>query len=100
MEKYEKGDLVIYHKPKISTHPGHRAEGIHPARYGDDYTYMVDKFWMVSRIIDKETIEVKTRTGKTHEVHVDDPHLRKAGVKDKVLHRGKFPDPEEIGVEK
>jgi hypothetical protein len=89
--EYSVGDHVVYHKPKSSVHPGPRAEDIHPAEHGDDYSYLVDKYWTVSAIIDDETIEVTTRRGKRHQLRVDDPNLEKAGGLKHVLSKSKFP---------
>jgi len=95
MTEFSVGDHVIYHKPKTSDHPGPRAEGIHASEHGEDYSYAVDKFWVVSRVLDDETIEVRTRRGKTHVLKTDDPLLRKAGVIDELRHGKRFPDNEE-----
>jgi hypothetical protein len=64
---------------------------VHPAEHGEAYSYLVDKYWVVTRVVDEETIEVKTRTGKLHQVRTDDRLLRKAGLLDRWLRRDRFP---------
>ena len=93
MRKFAVGDRVVYQKSKSSPQPGPRAESIWPSGYGEDYAYVVDKYWVVSTIVDEETIEVATRRGKTHRLRVDDPQLRKAGWLARFFHRGRYPSP-------
>ena len=78
--RFSPGDHVVYLKQKFSTHPGRRAEQVHPAAHGDGYSYLVRKPWTVTRIVDEEAIEVVTPGGKRHVVHTDDPHLRRPGL--------------------
>ncbi len=89
--QFKVGDMVIYRKPKVSTHPTLNAVEVHPAEHGDMYAYQVDKYWVVARELDEEAIEVKTRTGKLHRVDRNDPRLRKAGLWARLLRRGRFP---------
>lgn len=89
---YKPGDLVIYLKSKVSPRPSPRAENVHPAPAGEEYSYAVQKYWIVSAVVDSRTIEVRTRRGKTHRVNVDDPLLRKAGLVDRLFRRSRFPD--------
>ena len=89
--KYRVGDRIVYVKPKRSTHPGPRAEHVHPAVHGDSYGYTVDKYWIVTCVADEQTIVAKTRRGKTHRVAIDDPCLRKPNLLERLLCRGRFP---------
>lgn len=89
---YQAGDLVIYRKPKHSTSPGPRAINVHPTPHGDDYDYMVDKYWVVDEVKNDGTIITRTRRGKRHEIDSDDPHLRPASLWHRIVHRGRFPD--------
>lgn len=91
MKKYQVGDHVVYHKPKHSTHPGPRAVDLHPAPQGDEYSYIIDKFWTVIALINDHTIEVRTRKGKTHQLNIHDPLLRKAGLLEGWFFRNRFP---------
>ncbi|MCA9036574.1 MAG: hypothetical protein KDA91_15670 [Planctomycetaceae bacterium] len=77
--------------PKRSRHPGPRARSIHPAQMGDDYAYVVDKFWVVDAVGDDGTIHLKTRRGKTRSVPASDPLLRKATWWERWWHRNRFP---------
>ncbi len=91
--EYQSGDLVIYTMPKRSRHPGPRARSIHPAPLGDDYSYVVDKFWVVVEAIDPWQVLLRTRRGKTRVVRTDDPLLRKARWWERWRYRSRFPDP-------
>lgn len=72
------GDWVIYRKQKSSASPGPRAEKIVPASNGEDYTYMVQKYWVVREVLDDGRLCLATRRGKQHVVAPDDPCLRRA----------------------
>ncbi|MBL8818250.1 MAG: hypothetical protein JNL58_19640 [Planctomyces sp.] len=78
--------------PKHSRHPGPRARSIHPAPAGDDYSYVVDKFWIVDAITEDGTIVLRTRRGKTHSIRRDDPLLRRANLWERWRHRNRFPE--------
>ena len=45
---YHVGDRVIYRATKRSEHPGPRAADVHPSPKGEEYSYAVDKFWVVA----------------------------------------------------
>lgn len=88
---FKAGDWVIYRKTKHSTHPGPRAQDVQPSENGDDYSYLVDKFWAVAETRDEQTLVLVTRTGKLHVVSVDDPHLRHANWWERFRYRQRFP---------
>ncbi len=88
---YRPGDLVVYTMPKMSSHPGPRARSIHPAQMGDDYSYIVDKFWMVARLLDAGSVLLVTRKGKTRVVAGADPLLHKAGWWMRFRYGDRFP---------
>ncbi len=92
--RFESGDLVIYTLTKQSPHPGPRARSIHPSESGENYSYVVDKFWMVARVVSTTQIEIVTRKGKTRTVDVTDPLLRKATWWEKFRYRNRFPAPD------
>src|SRR5215510_10272519 len=71
--RFRVGDHIIYAKAKASPHPGQRADQIRPSQYGEDYTYLVHKYWVVSAVLD-DSIEVMTRTGKLRYLRPDDPN--------------------------
>ena len=98
MPKYEVGDRVVYHKPKMSGRPGRRAEDVHPSPHGEDYSYVVDKFWTVSAVHDDGTLDVITRTGKVHRLREEDPLLRKASLIQKARFKDRFPDLKAAGA--
>lgn len=88
---FQPGDLVVYAMPKMGPHPGPRARSIHPTEMGDDYSYVVDKYWMVTAVRDDGQLLVITRTGKTHVLNPHDPLLRKAGWWTRLRFRNRFP---------
>ncbi|MDF1551579.1 MAG: hypothetical protein P1P84_00890 [Deferrisomatales bacterium] len=92
--RFKPTDAVIYRRTKHSPHPGPRATDVHPAPRGETYTYHVDKFWVVTGVQSDGTILVRTRRGKQYELAADDPALRKARWWERLLYRGRFPNPE------
>jgi len=85
------GDPIVYHKQKVSTHPGVRARQIHPAEHGDSYYYLVNKYWTVADVLDDGRIVARTRTNKSHYLWPDDPNLRKARLIERLRHGRRFP---------
>ncbi len=79
--RFSPGDIAVYRMQKHSTRPGPRAYGVHPAKGGDTYTYVVDKFWIVEAVRD-EVVLLRTATGKTHQVRSDDRDLRKPSLRE------------------
>jgi len=73
---YKVGDIVVYRKQKSSPRPGPRATEIHPSQSGENYTYGVDKYWIVVEQGDNGTLQVLTNRGKLHEVSSSDANLR------------------------
>lgn len=92
MRRFKVGDPIVYHKTKTSASPGPRARQIYPLEHGEQYHYVVDKFWKVTSVNDDGTIEVVTRTGKTHILPAGDPNLRKAHPIQQMLLRKRFPN--------
>lgn len=90
------GDWVIYRKTKFSTHPGPRAQDVTPAPNGDEYSYCVDKFWVVIDARQDGTLLLRTRRGKEHVVRPDDPNLRKANWWERWRHRERFAWADEV----
>jgi hypothetical protein len=85
------GDHVIYVKTKQSVHPGPRAKAVEPSPNGDDYSYVVDKFWTVVEIREDNKLLLMTRRGKTHLVDADSPHIRRPRWWERLLFRDRFP---------
>jgi hypothetical protein len=87
------GDKIIYTKTKFSMHPTtHRAQYMYPSERGDDYSYVVDKYWVVSGVLADGRVVAKTRTGKTHTLRPDDTNMHKARFVQRMMHRDEFPD--------
>ena len=83
MSAFQPGDIVVYAKEKHSTHPGPRARNVRPARRGEDYAYVVDKYWVVVSN-DGERLELRTPGGKIHRIAPEDPHLRLATWRERI----------------
>ena len=88
--KFKKGDLVIYRKTKHSASPGPRAQKVEPAPHGEDYSYLVEKFWVVAEA-DEETVLLRTRRGKEHRLSANNPNLRHARWWERWFYRNRFP---------
>ena len=84
------GQFVVFSKMKTSSNPSPRARNVHPARHGEYYSYIIEKFWKVVQVFDDDTIEIETRRGKRHRVNANTPLLRKVGVWDRLLFRNRF----------
>lgn len=85
------GDKVVYSKEKASLSPGPRAKDISPAPKGDEYSYIVEKYWTLRDVRSDGTLVLVTRRGKEHEVAADDPRLRRANFWEKLFLRDRFP---------
>ena len=85
------GDAVVYQISKVSTDPGPRAKDVHPAEFGDTYSYIVEKYWTVSEIQPNGDLVLVTRRGKRHVVSPTDPCLRSARWWERWLYRERFP---------
>lgn len=91
MRTFKKGDLVIYRMQKTSMRPSPRAKGVRPSEHGDRYTYVVDKYWTVARMIDQDTVEIIIRCGKIRRLPVIARQLRKAQPLERFRLRQRFP---------
>ena len=98
-QTYQPGDWVVYQKSKVSPHPGPRAHDIHPTRRGDDYSYVVDKYWIVDQVLENGEIILRTPGGKSHQLVVSDPDLRPATFLERWLRRDRFVEAEKKSTE-
>lgn len=73
---WQVGDWAIYKKSKHGAKPTPRAKELHPAEKGNDYSYVVDKYWIVIEV-GEEQLHLRTRKGKVHLVSYSDPALSK-----------------------
>ncbi|MCA9260199.1 MAG: hypothetical protein KDA61_13400 [Planctomycetales bacterium] len=97
--QWSDGDWAIYRLQKSSSSPGPRAHDVFPSPHGDDYSYLVDKFWVVHSVLNDGRLELKTRRGKTHVVTVDDPRLRRPNWWQRWYFAKRFRAVEEAAVE-
>jgi hypothetical protein len=91
MAQFRVGDPVVYHKPKSSTSPGPRARDVYPLANGDQYHYVVDKYWRVTSVNEDGTIDVATRTGKKHRLPANDPNICRPHPLKMLMYRKRFP---------
>lgn len=94
--KYQLGDLVVFTRTKHSLRPGPRARHVVPAQAGDDYTYQVDKYWMVKNVLSDGQLVLMTRRGKLHTIPPDHPNLRHARFWERLRFRDRFPQVDTI----
>ena len=87
----ESGDPLIYRKQKTSARPGPRALNVQAAEHGDDYSYDVDKFWVLDDVLDDGRLVAVTRTGKRVFLTAGDERLRRPGFFERLRYRGRFP---------
>ena len=87
---FQPGDWVIYRKSKRSAAPGPRAQQVSPSSKGDTYGYVVDKFWIVTEVVEGSHIKLKTRRGKEHLIALDDQNLRPLRFWQRWLYRRRF----------
>jgi len=88
---FKPGDLVIYRMTKHSECPGPRAKSISPSPHGDEYKYLVDKFWIVDQLLEDGQIQLRTRRGKSRIMRQDDQNLRPAAWWELILYHRQFP---------
>ena len=84
MRQFKSQDLVVFQKRKHSTHFGPRARELRPVFCGDDYDYVIDKYWVVDRVLDGDRLLLRTPGGKLHEIARVDPDLRPASFFERV----------------
>lgn len=99
-DRYKVGDPVVYQARKCTPHPGPRARDIRPAPAGEDYSYVVDKYWIVHEVRQNGSLELRTRRGKLRVVAASDPELRPATWWERLTHRSQFPRPAFIGSDR
>ncbi len=88
---YRPGDRVIYTTTKHSTHPGPRAEAVHPEQHGEGYWYDVKKYWVVIQVQPDGALIVMTRRGKERSLAPTDPRLRHARWWESLFFSDRFP---------
>ena len=78
LKPFCRGDRVVYCLTKYKAHPGRHACNVHPAAHGDDYSYYVEKFWVVFDVLPDGRLLRHTPRRKSHLVNASDPNLRHA----------------------
>lgn len=88
-EELRPGDWVIYKMQKASSSPGPRAKATTASSKGENYTYIVDKFWIVEAVEGDEFL-LRTRKGKQHRINKSDSRLRKPSWFQKLMYSSRF----------
>lgn len=86
------GDRIVYQKTKFSPQPPPRAHHVSASAKGENYVYLIDKYWVVTDVLADGMVVAQTRRGKLNHVRLDDPNLRKAGFFESRLHPERFPE--------
>ena len=94
---YRPGEWVIYRRHKHTASPGPRAKDVTPEPNGEEYSYSVDKYWIVVSV-ENDNIVLATRRRKLHVVDADDPNLRPARWWERLLFRDRFPPVQELAT--
>ena len=87
---FKPGDLVVFRRNKQTTHPGRRAREVQATTHGDNYSYFIEKSWIVVEVLSDGKLLLQTRRGKTHVVGADDSNLRHATLWDRLRYRSRF----------
>lgn len=87
---WKSGDWAVYRKSKQGANPGRRAAQVVASRKGENYRYVVDKFWVVDEVLPDGRLRLITARGKVHMIQDDDPNLRRPGFLQKFLWRDRF----------
>ncbi len=95
-KKYNPGEPVVFRMSKHSPRPGPRAREVHPSRGGEDYAYVVDKFWVIEQVRTDGKLLLRTRRGKAHVIDSGDPSLRRLRWWERLFRRGRFPSLQSI----
>lgn len=95
-QAFQVGDPVVFRMTKFSTDPGPRAVEVQPARSGETYSYVVDKFWVVGEIAPDQALILVTRRGKQHRVDPHDLRLRPANLWERWFYRQRFPSVDQL----
>lgn len=84
------GQPVVFCVTKRKSRPGKKGKDIRPEPAGEGYQYRVDKFWVVSQVLEKRLVLLTPR-GRTRLVDPDDWNLRAARWWERVYYRNRFP---------
>lgn len=91
------GQRVVFAKDKYGEMPGERAQQISASPKGDAYSYIVEKYWVVDEVMDGGVLLLRTRKGKLHHIHQEDPGLRLPTLWERLFLAGRFPDANPAG---
>jgi hypothetical protein len=93
---FQPGDPVVFRVTKRSASPGPNAVNVDPEPLGEDYSYNVDKYWVVASVSPDGSLTLKTRRGKTHVLAPDHPNLRCPNLLERLFKRHRFPQLDQV----
>jgi hypothetical protein len=88
-DRFKPGDLLVYKKQKHSNQPGPRAHSTAASVQDGVFSYVVDKYWIVTAV-DDDTLEVLTPGQKRHRLKMSDPNLRRVNWWQRFWYRSRF----------
>lgn len=97
MKSPARGTRVVYTGTRHSPQPDPDARQLRPAPRGEDYSYVLDEYATVSRVLEDGAVEVLTSAGRRLTLAADDPRLRRASLIEERFHRDRFPPLEPAG---
>lgn len=99
MTKFKKGDWVVYRKQKRGAIPTKRAINIHPFEKGEQYSYQIEKFWVVQDVLPDDKVILCTIKGNKKTVNTKDPGLYKASLLQRFFLRNKYRNIERVLIQ-
>lgn len=88
---YREDEKVVYLYDRSSSHPDPTGKNVFASKKGEQYQYQVEKYWVVTRILDDDVVEAISRSGTVHEIDCHDPRLRKATWWERIFKSNAFP---------
>jgi hypothetical protein len=85
------GAPIVYRMVATSTCPGPEAREVHPAKKGELYYYLTNKYWRVEEVRTDGSIVARTPLMEQHILRRGDPNLRKAGLLERLRYGSRFP---------
>ena len=85
------GAPIVYRMNETSTCPSRDAYDVHPARHGEFYYYLTNKYWRVEEVRQDGWIVARSPLMEQHYLRCDDPNLRKASLLERLRHATRFP---------
>lgn len=89
---YSEDEKVVYLYDHSSSHPDPAGKNVFASKKGEQYQFQVEKYWVITRILDDDRVEATSRSGTVHEIDRHDPRLRKATWWERIFKSKAFPE--------